>query len=266
MVSTHSCLLVATTGVGACSVLAQSTPQITQPVDPSVRHVFKNSVPAPVHGSIERGRAAGSMQMRDVLLRVKPTAAQQAALAAYLEDVENADSPNYHHWLTPAEFASRFSASDADLRKVKDWLISNGLEVGEVAEGKRWIRFSGTAAQVEHAFGTEIHNYTQSGKNHFANATPLSVPDALAGVTSGPVSLNSFEKPAQHSRLRSVVRDETGKLASVPAADPTPQGTQWYARPTAAWLRHRTSPARVLLSGYFSLRETSRRSTTPLRC
>jgi subtilase family serine protease len=54
------------------------------------------------------------------------------------------------------------------------------------------VFFTGTSAQVESAFQTEIHRYGVNGKTYFANAKPASIPAALAPAVSGVASLNSF--------------------------------------------------------------------------
>ena len=188
-------------------------PQITLPINASVRHALPNSVPAQIHNVADQGRASGSLPMKDILLRLKPSAAQTAALAKFMDDVQNPNSASYHHWLTPAEFGANFGAADQDLQTVTKWLTSNGFEVNEVARGKGWIRFSGTSAQVEQAFSTEIHSYKLAGEEQYANATALSIPAALAPAVAGVVSLNSFSKPPLHTQLGSVVRGKNGKMA-----------------------------------------------------
>jgi subtilase family serine protease len=53
---------------------------------------------------------------------------------------------------------------------------------------------------VESAFLTEIHTYRLGGKTHFANATDLSVPQALAGMTQSIGNIHSFQ-PRSHLRI-----------------------------------------------------------------
>ena len=68
-------------------------------------------------------------------------------------------------------------------------------------------QFSGTAAQVQNAFGTSIRKFVVNGKNHWANATDPTIPAALwPGVHERMnwrlVSLGSMRicsKPASHS-------------------------------------------------------------------
>ncbi len=82
--------------------------------------------------------------------------------------------------------------NDADLGKITQWLQQQGLQVVSVARGRNWIAVSGTAAQVEAAFQTEIHNYLVDGETHYANASEPSVPAAFGSVVKGIRGLNDF--------------------------------------------------------------------------
>ena len=127
-----------------------------------------------------------------ITLALAPSANQQAELEKLLADQQTPGSPNYHHWLTPEEYGQRFGVSDADIGKITQWLQEQGLQVVSVARGRNWIAASGTAAQVEAAFQTEIHSYLVDGETHFANASEPSVPAAFGSVVKGIRGLNDF--------------------------------------------------------------------------
>ena len=118
----------------------------------------------------------------------------------------------------------------------------------EVSEGRRWIRFSGSAVQVEQAFRTEIHSYSRNNATRYSNATAISVPEALAAVISGPVTLNNFEKAAQHTPVGKVVRNADGKLVRMAPVE-TAQRTTSSAPADASLL----IPSSVGTSGVHSL-------------
>ena len=82
--------------------------------------------------------------------------------------------------------------SAADLARVSAWLQQQGFAVSYVSESSNAIGFSGNIAMVEKAFQTQIHNYKVNGETHFANATQISLPGALAGAVSGVRGLNDF--------------------------------------------------------------------------
>jgi len=194
---------------------AQPTTQITQSVDPAQRKVLGNTVHPLANRANDRGHADGNLPMKNMVLLLQPSKAQSAALKRYIDDLHNPNSSSFHQWLNPEQFAKQFGSADEDLKTVSNWLSSNGFSVEQVARGKNWIRFSGTSSQVESAFKTSIHQYSVEGVAKYSNATPLSIPAALAPAVTGVVSTNNFESHAQHVAPSLVARNKNGQLMRV---------------------------------------------------
>jgi len=136
-----------------------------------------------------------------ITLLTSPSASQQRALNKLLADQQNPASPKYHQWLTPEQYADRFGLSQNDLDKITTWLSSQGFQILSDGGGRNLVIFSGTAAQVQRAFGTEIHNYKINGETHFANSKPIIIPSALGGVVTGVLGLHDFRlQPANRAR------------------------------------------------------------------
>jgi len=192
--------------------VAQVKPQITQAVNPTMRSVLGRTVSPMANAANDRGRAESNLPMKSMMLMLRPSGQQTAALKRFLDDQHNPNSPNYHKWLTPEQYAAQFGAADADVKTVSAWLVSNGFSIDQVAHGKDWIRFSGTAAQVEQAFQTQIHQYSIAGATKYANATNLSIPTALVPAVAGLVSVNNFVSSPQHIDQGRIARDQSGKL------------------------------------------------------
>jgi subtilase family serine protease len=150
----------------------------------------------------DAGRMDQSTRLQGITLQFSLTSAQQAALDQLIEEQQTPGSANYHKWLTPAQFASRFGISDNDLAQVESWLQQQGFSVDSVANARTSLRFSGTVRQVEQAFNTQMHNYTEGGVAHFANSTNLSLPAELSGVVLGVRGLDNF-RPHPHYKVRS---------------------------------------------------------------
>ncbi len=140
------------------------------------------------------GRVEGGHALQRMVLVLSPSEAQETALKQLINDQHTRNSPNYHHWLSPAQFGAQFGAADSAVQAVAAWLESAGFSVDRVAGGKRWVEFSGTAVQVESAFHTVMQYYRVNGKTFLANSTDLAVPAELSRVTRGILSLNSFGK------------------------------------------------------------------------
>lgn len=154
-----------------------------------------------VRNAVDLGVAPASLKLTALTMRFNMTAAQQAALNQLLEDQQNPNSPQYHKWLTPEQFGTQFGLSASDIAKVSSWLTSKGFTVTGVAKSSTFIRFSGTASQVQQAFGTTIHSLSVNGQKHIANLTDPALPPGIAAVVSDITGLNDF-KPKPRVRTR----------------------------------------------------------------
>jgi subtilase family serine protease len=139
--------------------------------------------------------------MERILLVLQTSPEQEAALEQLIADQHDPSSPRYQQWLTPEKFGEMFGPTQQDLDAVTQWLESQGMRVQAVARGHRFVEFSGMALQVEQAFHTRIHQYELNGETHVANATDLSVPEALAPVIRGVASLHTFRHKPMHRVL-----------------------------------------------------------------
>lgn len=165
--------------------------RIVKNVDQSVTFL-KDNVHRFARAEFDQGKAVGTLPMQRVSMVFKLSAAQQAELDTLLQQQTDPASPNYHKWLTPAEYGQRFGLSESDLNKVANWLRSKGFTIVEIPPSRTYISFSGNVQQIQSAFRTEIHNYLVNGQPHYANATSPAVPAAFADVVLGFQSLNDF--------------------------------------------------------------------------
>jgi subtilase family serine protease len=166
--------------------------RVRGPVDDSQMSIVAGNVHGFAKPEFDQGRADGNMKINRAAIVFKPSTAQQSALEALLASQQNRTSSNYHKWLTPEQYADRFGMTRSDLAKVSTWLQSKGLTVDETARGRNRVFFTGTVAQIEDTFRTEIHRYVLDSESHFANATELSVPAAFADTVLSFGNLNDF--------------------------------------------------------------------------
>jgi len=167
-------------------------PRITKPFDISARTTLANHVHPKATPENDRGRVAPSLKLSYVTLTLTPSDAQKSDLQKLLADQQNPSSPDYHHWLTPVQYADRFGVAPQDIGQIEQWLRGQGLTIAAVAQGRNWIAVGGTAAHFESAFGIEIHQYLVNGETHFANATNPSVPAAIGGLVLSVRGLDDF--------------------------------------------------------------------------
>lgn len=167
-------------------------PRITKPIDISQRTTLTGHLHPKATPANDRGRVAPSLKLSYVTLMLTQSAAQKADLQNLLAAQQNPSSPEYHHWLTPAQYADRFGAAPQDISQIEQWLRGQGLSIAAVAQGRNWIAVNGAAAQFESAFAIEIHQYLVNGETHFANAANPSVPAAIGGMILSVRGLDDF--------------------------------------------------------------------------
>jgi subtilase family serine protease len=95
--------------------------------------------------------------MERMILVLQPDSDQHDALTALVAAQHDPESPQYQQWLTPESFGQMFGASERDVEQVVNWLQGHGFDVEPISPGRGSVVFSGTTAQVESAFHTEIH-------------------------------------------------------------------------------------------------------------
>ena len=196
--------LLCTTALLSSSALpAQNSavaPRIIANVDESTLTMLKGNVPRLARAQYDQGEAPGSTQMTHARLVLQRSSEQQAALDAYLAELQDKSSPNYHKWLTPAEFGKLYGPADSDVAALVAWLESHGLKLETVSLGRTTIAFSGTVSQVEEAFHTSIHSFAANGNQFLSNMTDPQIPAALAPVVKGVVNLNTIRPKPQFVR------------------------------------------------------------------
>ena len=165
----------------------------TEPVVVSMPHRWARA-------EFDQGRVEGSLNISHAAIVFKLAPAQQADLEKLLAEQQDPHSADYRRWLTPEQYAARFGMSDGDLAQVTSWLKAQGLIVDGFSRARTRVFFSGTAARVESVFHTELHRYLVNGQMSLANATEISVPQAISGMVLGFRGLETF-RPLPRARV-----------------------------------------------------------------
>jgi kumamolisin len=88
--------------------------------------------------------------------------------------------------LSPAEFKSRYSASQRDVDKVSQVLRGYGLTIESISRQTRSMRVSGTAAQMEDAFQPGLAMYESTEQGEFRDRqNDYKVPASLNNIVTG---------------------------------------------------------------------------------
>ena len=155
-----------------------------------------------VQAQYDAGRMPGDSKLSAMTLVFNRTPAQQAALEALIAAQQDPASPQYHQWLTPEQFGARFGMASSDLAKVQTWLQQQGFTIDAVARSKTFIQFTGSVAQFEFAFQTQMHYYQVQGNKHFAPSSELAIPTALASTVETIRGVSDFKPHSFHRPAR----------------------------------------------------------------
>ncbi len=153
----------------------------------------------------DRGPASTEIAADRMLLILRRSAQQEAALQSWLTAVQDPSSPEYHKFVTPEQFGKLYGPGDNELTQVEAWLKTQGFVVNHVNKGRTAIEFSGTVGQLQQAFHTSIHKYLVGDEVHLANDAEPSIPASLVSMVAGIANLNDFKPRA------AVVRGPRGK-------------------------------------------------------
>src|ERR1035438_5157515 len=155
-------------------------------------HTLAGNTRGEANAQNDRGKVADTFAMDHMLLQLQRSPEREQALRSFIDRQQDSSSPNFHKWLTAAEFGRLYGPAPRDIERVTEWLRSSGFTVNTVYPSGMTIDFSGTAGQVLAAFHTEIHKLRVEGKDHIANMSDPRITEALAPVVAGVVSLHDF--------------------------------------------------------------------------
>jgi subtilase family serine protease len=173
-------LLCAATVSGiAGATAASAAPGGRKPLDGSMITASARKHPA---GAVSKSAAVNF----EVVLKLRNAAAAQALVTA----VSTPGSASYRHYLTTAQWEARFSPAAAEVSTARSWLASEGFKVGATSRDRITISTSGTAAQVEKAFGTTLGKFRVNGHVVRLASRQMSVPAAVAGSVVGALGIN----------------------------------------------------------------------------
>jgi len=137
----------------------------------------------------------------DIEARIILPLRNQPELAELLEDLYNPNSPKFHKFLTPDQFAQRFSADATDSMQAQEFLKSAGISLTGQSGNGTVLRVTGPSEAYEQAFGLRINYYRgKDGAMFFAPDADPVIPAALAGKVLAIGGLDDL--PGLKSRLK----------------------------------------------------------------
>jgi len=139
-------------------------------------------------GGLDMGPAAASMPMT-VVVSLVPS--NKAGAESYVKHEYTPGDSLFHHFLTPAQFATAYGPTVAEVSAAENYLASEGFKNISASPNRDLVRAEGTAAIVSQAFNTSIHTFNQNGRAVYANVTAAQVPAALGSVVQSVLGLHN---------------------------------------------------------------------------
>ena len=138
------------------------------------------------------GAPAGSAQVNATIAL---TPRDPAGLAAYAEAVSTSGSPDYHQYLSVAQFAQRFGAAPSEIAAVRSSLAARGLTAGTVSANGLSLPIAGSATKAGGAFSTSFKRYRlKNGRTVYANTSAPALPSNVAGRVQGVFGLDTLPR------------------------------------------------------------------------
>jgi hypothetical protein len=196
--------------------------------------VLRGHVPAAAALLQPLGRLPGTNSLR---LAISLPLRNGEALANLLQRLYDPASPDYHHYLTPAQFTERFGPTAQDYQTVIQFAGSNGLEIVATRESRMLLDIQGKVSDIEKAFHVTLLTY-----QHPTEARQFYAPDVEPTVEADLpildiVGLGDFAVP------RPMLHVKPGNTKPVPAS-----GSQTNGYYLGSDFRHAYAPG-VSLTG-----------------
>jgi hypothetical protein len=122
----------------------------------------------------------------------------QDELDSLLNALYDPMSSQYHQYLTPQQFSQLFAPTPDEVQQVTAYLQSRGLTVTSISSNNLLIDATGTVAQAQQAFSTQINMYQLGAHTFYANANAPSVPSVISPLVA---SINGLDNSVQPQPL-----------------------------------------------------------------
>jgi len=198
------------------AAFAQSTGWITTN-DP----VFN---PTTAQAKAQGATTAATTMAQPVSITVVLKLNNQDLLNSYIAAQNTPGDPAYHQWLSSAQTTQNFSPTVAQAQAVADYLTASGFINVQIASDRLLVTATGTIAQAQQAFNTQIGAFSMTnGDSGIANTSVIQVPASLTQVDHV-LGLNTLIR----AHIRSLPASELKPLTGVPTAALGTGGTDGY--------------------------------------
>ena len=223
--------LWALTGTGAltASVLAAVVPAAASASPTPSRVALRGSMTPAVERSHPAGKVAGTSSVDfDLVLSLQNAAGAQKLV----REVSSPGSKMFHHYLSDAQWESRFGPTKGEVARAESFLRRQGMSVVSVAKDRLIVEARGSASRVEHAFGTKLGYFKVNGHKVRLATSTITVPSSLGATVSGTVGINQYMATTDLTQVGATPKGVKAKADQEPAPpagflNPQPCSSFW---------------------------------------
>ena len=155
----------------------------------------------------------------------------QAGLTQLLQQISDPNSPNYRHYLTPAQFTAQFGPTQSDYQAVMAFAQANGLTVTGQYANRMIVDVKGKVPVVEKALHVTMLSYQHptEKRKFFAPDTDSTL--NLSVQVLGISGLDNYELPQPRYKLRGATASQSGTTSGTSPAASAPDSGSPAASP-----------------------------------
>ena len=141
-------------------------------------------------GAADLGPAPGSVRQRvDLVLRLR----DRTGLDRLITSQATRGSADYQRWLTPAQFADRFSPTPQTVRTATAWARAAGLTVEAVSPNRTVVTLVGTRTQLNRALHVQLRTVRLGRATYVTPDRAATLPPAVASGAAALLRLTTYQ-------------------------------------------------------------------------
>jgi uncharacterized repeat protein (TIGR03803 family) len=173
--------------------------------------VLSDHVPAAVAHLKPAGRLEAT---RELKLAIGMPLRNKEGLTNLLGRIYNPASRDFHHYLTPAQFAETFGPTDEDYRAVTAFAKANGLKVTRTHSNRTLLDVTGSVSNIEKTFHVTLRTYRHPREDRLFYAPDVEPSLDLSAPVLHISGLDNYVKPHPMSLRRTVQSSASGTVSA----------------------------------------------------
>lgn len=156
----------------------------------------QQTVPGTVaHAVTASGKVVGTVPTTQTMSVQFWLAPDQAGATAYADAVSDPHSAQFRHYLSPADYTTRFGPSAATVDALTSWLGQQGFTRISVAGQRDYVRATAPAATVQNALHVQLKKFSVAGSTEpvTSNDRDVTLPTSIAQHVIGISGLDNLQ-------------------------------------------------------------------------